>query len=93
MWLSFSLEEIRGLKKSSVQGNYITINQVVVDVGGKAVEKDLAKTATRIRRHRIPAYIKTLIDSLPADQEQLVPGSADSIGKRFSRIMEKMGSK
>ncbi len=93
MWLSFSLEEIRGLKKSSVQGNYITINQVVVDVGGKAVEKDLAKTATRIRRHRIPAYIKTLIDSLPADQEQLVPGSADSIGKRFSRLMEKNGIK
>lgn len=89
MWLSFSMEEIRGLNRSSIQGDYITVNQTVVDVAGKEVEKDLAKTPTRIRRHKIPTYIKRLIDKLPPDQDRLVPGSADAIGKRFSRLMAK----
>ena len=91
MWLSFSMEEIRGLNRSSIQGDYITVNQTVIDVAGKEVEKDLAKTPTRIRRHKIPPYIKHLIDNLPPDQDRLVPGSADAIGKRFSRLMKKNG--
>lgn len=91
MWLSFSMEEIRGLTRESVQGNYITINQVVIDVAGKETWKDLAKTPTRIRRHRIPGYIKSLIDALPEDQNQLVPGSATAISRRFSRLMAKNG--
>lgn len=93
MWLSFSMEEIRGLNRSSIQGDYITVNQTVIDVAGKEVEKDLAKTPTRIRRHKIPKYIKCLIDKLPPDQDRLVLGSADAIGKRFSRLMTKNGIK
>lgn len=78
-------------KGESVQGDYITINQVVIDVDGKETWKDLAKTPARIRRHRIPGYIKTLIDALPENQNQLVPGSATAIGRRFSRLMAKNG--
>ena len=38
MWLSFSMSEVRGLTKSkSVSGNYITIREVVVDVGNGPV--------------------------------------------------------
>lgn len=60
MWLSFSMEEIRGLNRSSIQGDYITVNQTVIDVAGKEVEKDLAKTPTRIRRHKIPPYLSLI---------------------------------
>ena len=36
-WLSFSMSEVRGLTKSkSISGDYITIREVVVDVGREA---------------------------------------------------------
>lgn len=94
MWLSFSMEEIRGLRKStSIQGDYIVVNQVIIDVAGTPVEKDLAKTPSRIRKHRIPPYILELINNLPEEQDYLVLGKAAAIGKRFSRLMEKHGIK
>jgi len=68
MWLSFSASEIRGLKKStSVSGDYITIHSTVVDIGGEPLEKDGAKEYDRVRRHKIPPYIKTLIDKVEGD--------------------------
>ena len=55
MWLSFSMSEVRGLTKSkSISGDYITIKEVVVDVGKEAVRKEDAKNPTRKRRHHIP---------------------------------------
>lgn len=89
MWLSFSMSEIRGLKKSSIQGDYITINSVIVDVENKPVEKEVAKVDTRIRKHRIPPYIKQLIDQLPAEQEYLVTLSGSAISKRFAKMITK----
>lgn len=94
MWLSFSMEEIRGLKKStSIQGDYIVINQVVVTVNNKPLEKDLAKTPSRIRKHLIPEYIKGLIDALPPGQDYLVTKNGSAISKQFSRLMKKNGIK
>lgn len=94
MWLSFSMEEIRGLKKSnSIQGDYIVIQQVIVTVNNRPLEKDLAKTDTRIRKHFIPPYIKELIDALPEDQDYLVPKNGSAISKQFSRLMQKNGIK
>ena len=67
-WLSFSMSEVRGLTKSkSIHGDYITINEVIVDVGNTVVRKDMAKNPTRNRRHRIPPYIKGLIDRVEGD--------------------------
>ena len=58
-WLSFSMSEVRGLTKSkSISGDYITIREVVVDVGREAKRKDMGKNPARNRRHRIPPYIK-----------------------------------
>lgn len=68
MWLSFTESEIRGLTKSkSIDGDYITIREVMIRVGGKDVRKELAKTDTRTRRHRMPDYIKELIDAVDGD--------------------------
>lgn len=74
MWLSFTLSEVRGLTKSgsiSRDGNYITINQVVVNVGTNVVTKPEAKNDARNRTHRIPPYIKSLIEKV--DGDVLVP--------------------
>lgn len=90
MWLSFTASEIRGLKHSSItQDGCIQINQVVVDVDNVPVEKSRAKTYTRNRKHRLPPYIKQLIDAIPADQEYLVPLSGIALTRRFHRILAK----
>lgn len=88
MWLSFTMSEIRGLKKStSINNGYITINSVVVDVNCEAIEKKTAKTFTRIRKHRIPAYINQLISTIETDE--LVTLSGHAIYMRFKRLLEK----
>lgn len=90
MWLSFSMSEIRGLKRSSVTPDgYILINQVIVDVDNKPVEKQQAKVFTRIRKHKIPAYIMQLINKIPEDQEYLVTLSGRAITGRFTNLLKK----
>lgn len=89
-WLSFSMSEIRGLRKSksiSADGNYISIREVMVDVGGKPLVKEMGKTPTRNRKHRIPDYIKQLIDEV--DGDYLVPMSWSQLYKRWMAIQKK----
>lgn len=92
MWLSFSESEILGLTKSkSINGDYISIVEVVVTVNNKPLRKDTAKNGNRIRPHRIPPYIKALIDQLPDDQDELVNISGNALYLRFKRLMKKNG--
>lgn len=88
MWLSFSMSEIRGLTKSnSIEGDYITIREVMVRVGNVDMMKPLAKTDTRNRRHKIPDHIKELIDKVEGDV--LVPYTPNYILKSLKRCLEK----
>lgn len=92
MWLSFSVSEIRGLTKSksiSKDGNYITINETVVKAGNEDVRKDTGKNNTRKRKHRLPPYLKELIEKVPGDV--LVPQSYNSLYKRFQTLLEESG--
>lgn len=87
MWLSFSMSEVRGLTKSkSVRGDYIMINEVIVDVDNKPLRKDMAKNPTRNRRHRIPPYIKKLIDEVEGDA--LVSISGNALYHRWIRLQD-----
>lgn len=89
-WLSFSMSEVRGLTKSkSINGDYITIREVVVDVDGQPVRKDMGKNPTRNRRHRIPPYIKQLIDRV--DGDDLVPMSGRTLYHRWIRLLDENG--
>lgn len=88
MWLSFSMSEIRGLTKSrSLRGDCITIVEVIVDVDGKPVRKAIAKNDTRNRRHKLPPYIRDLIDRVPGDI--IVPESGRVIYRRWKRLLSK----
>lgn len=92
IWLSFTLSEIRGLTKSgsiSADGQYLTINEVVVDVGRKAVRKELAKNRYRNRTHRIPPYIQMLIDQV--DGDELVTISGRAIYHRWVKLLKRNG--
>jgi integrase len=91
-WLSYSMSEVRGVSKSksiSPDGNFITINEVVVDVKGQPFRKELAKNPTRNRRHKIPTYIKELIDKVEGDI--LVPMSGHALYHRWIRLQNKYG--
>lgn len=69
MWLSFTMSEIRGLTKSkSVRGDYLYIDSVIVTTKNGDIEKSIAKNDARNRMHRIPPYIKELIDKVPTDR-------------------------
>lgn len=88
-WLSFSISEIRGLTKSksiSADGNYIRINEVIVNIDNKPFIKEIAKNPTRNRKHRIPDYIKTLIDKV--DGDYLVPMSGIKVYKEWIKLQK-----
>lgn len=88
MWLSFTMSEIRGLTKSkSIDGDYITIREVLVHVGGEDIRKDIAKEITRNRRHKMPKHIKALIDKV--DGDVIVPVSEKTLSYRFRKCMER----
>ncbi|MCI5622426.1 tyrosine-type recombinase/integrase, partial [Anaerostipes sp.] len=88
MWLSFTSSEIRGLTKSkSIDGEYITIKEVVVDGKEGPVRKDLAKNQYRNRRHKIPEYIQNLINQV--DGDILVPYSGWQIYHKWTRLLKK----
>jgi len=91
LWLSFSMSEIRGLRWTDIKGDVITINRVIVDVDGKPVVKDMAKTETRNRRHRLPKYIQQLLAAADHSNQYLVPLNHDQIYGRFRTIMDKAG--
>lgn len=92
MWLSFGMSELRGLTKSSSlseDGKYIRIDKVVVLVDGKDLEKPEAKNPYRNRKHRIPEYIKDLIDQVTGDR--IVPIKARTLYSKWIRCQKKAG--
>lgn len=87
MWLSFTQSEIRGLTKSkSIDGDYITIKEVVVDGVNGATRKSIGKNKYRNRRHKMPAYIKQLIDQV--DGDILVPMNGNMIYRKWTRLLD-----
>lgn len=89
MWLSFTKSEIRGLKRDSIHNGHLQIDQVIVDVDNRPLEKKQAKTFSRTRKHKIPTYIQSLIDQLPPDQEYLVPLSGHQLYKRWVKLLKR----
>lgn len=99
IWLSFSMSEVRGIKTSSINNGVISIDQVVVDVENKSFEKVTGKAEKRIRKHQLPNYLITLIESqetykdyLKTGTDQfLIPLSRNQIYGRFKTITEEAG--
>lgn len=90
MWFSFTISEIRGLTKSkSIHGDTIVIEETVVDVNGVPVRKRGGKEKKRTRAHKMPPYIKQLIDNVETDE--IVTLSGQAISKRFTRLMSAAG--
>ena len=95
MWLSLSESEIRGLTKSKsidVEKDgtfYLTIREVVVWADGHYQRKALAKTDKRIRRHKVPPYIKDLIDQV--EDDIIVPYIPSVLLRNLQRLLRENG--
>ena len=86
MWLSFTESEIRGLTKSkSIDGDYITIREVMVVVDRQDVIKEMAKNENRNRRHRMPGRIRELVDEVEGDV--IVPLSPSMLLKDLKKCL------
>jgi integrase len=100
IWLSYSMSEVRGIKISAISDNgYISIKNVVVDINGKAVEKEKTKAFARTRKTKIPDYIFDLIKSQQTYKEAkktgidgyLITMSGKGIFNRFLTIQKHNG--
>lgn len=74
---------------SSIDGDYITIREVMVRVDGIDVVKDTAKNETRNRRHRMPDRIRDLIDKVEGDV--IVPMSPSMLLKDLKKCLRDAG--
>lgn len=91
LFLGLRMSEIRGLKWQCIQNGYITIENVIVTVDGKAIEKKDTKSVAGVRVLKLPKYLNTLIENERAssDSEYITTLSGQAIYKRFSRLLEK----
>ena len=62
IWLFFSVSEIRGIQVSAIHDGFITIQESVVQVEGRAVSKKGTKEYERTRKHALTPYLMTLIE-------------------------------
>lgn len=91
MWCSLRMSEIRGAKKSDINGSILTICDTIVTVNGEHIEKHSTKTIESTRQIRLPERIQRLVSALPAEQEYLCTLSGQALYKRFLRLLEREG--
>ncbi len=87
IWEGLRMSEIRGLKKSDIQGNILTIQRTIVTVEGRHIEKNATKTYESTRQIRLSPYLLNLINKLPAEQEYLTDKTSAYIYKHFQKIL------
>lgn len=93
LWLGLRMSEIRGIKYSSIKDGYLTINNVIVTVDGKPVEKSSTKTVGSTRILKLPQVLLNLIENQQrtSDSEYVTTLSGQAIYKRFSRLLKRSG--
>lgn len=96
LWLSLSMSEVRGLKYSSIRHGCLYIDQVVVDVDGRPVEKKRAKVASRNRCLELPGPLLSLIKEQTdytaytrgeVSDGYLIPRREDWIRRRLNKLL------
>lgn len=89
--LCLRMSEVRGIRKSAVHGNYLSIERVVVDVNREHIEKELLKTDASRRVEELPDFLRDMILAAPTEYATTLTQKA--IYSRFVRCMEKIGYK
>lgn len=85
------MSEVRGIRKSAVDGNFMSIERVIVTVKGESIEKVLPKTDATRRIEEIPDFLRDMILAQPTEYATTLTGRA--IYGRFVNLMKKAGFK
>lgn len=85
--LSLTMSEIRGLRCSDIDDGFITVRRVLVDTDDGPVIKQTGKTATRLRRLVLPAFIASLINDTESYKTWLKTGVDGLVEPRHRNII------
>lgn len=91
MWCTLRMSEVRGIKKSDIKGDTLTIHNTKVRVHNVDVEKQSTKTIESTRQIHLPDYIIRLINAVDNDSQYLIPLTAQALYMRFSRLLARKG--
>lgn len=87
--LCLRMSEVRGIRKSAVHGNMLSIERVIVTTDGQHIEKELAKTDDSRRIEELPDFLRDMILAQPTEYATTMTGHA--IYKAFTRRMKRAG--
>ena len=87
--LCLRMSEVRGIRKSAVNGNYLSIERVIVTTNGQHIEKELLKTDESRRIEELPDFLRDMILSQPTEYATTMTGHI--IYKHFVRCMKRAG--
>lgn len=88
--LGLRVSEIRGLRRSDIDGEYITIRRAIAQGENGPIEKG-PKTTSGFRRVHIPRPVQELLAAAPHTSDHLTELTGHAIYCGFSRICEKAG--
>lgn len=87
--LGLRASEIRGLKWSDIEGEYINIRRAIVEGDNGPVEKG-TKTYSSTRKLHLSPYLRSLLDQQKKDSLYIVPLAGHAMYSGFSRICERV---
>lgn len=88
--LGLRVSEIRGLRRSDIDGEYITIRRAIAQGENGPIEKG-PQTTSGFRRVHIPKPVQELLATAPHTSDHLTELTGHAIYCGFSRICEKAG--
>ena len=88
--LGLRASEIRGLRWSDIDGEYVNIHTAIVEGENGAAEKG-PKSYSGARRVHLPAYLRDLLARTPQTDEHITTLTGHAIYCGFSRVCEKAG--
>lgn len=89
MCLCLRMSEVRGVRKSAVDGDQLRIERVIVTVNRQHIEKELAKTDASRRYVALPPRLRDMI--LASENEYITTLTARAIYGQFVNAMRKAG--
>lgn len=90
IYLGLRASEIRGLRWSDIDGEYVNIHTAIVEGENGAAEKG-PKSYSGARRVHLPAYLRDLLARTPQTDEHITTLTGHAIYCGFSRVCEKAG--
>lgn len=87
--LCLRMSEVRGIRKSAVDGDRLRIERVIVTVQRQDIEKELAKTDATRRYVALPVFLRDMI--LSQESEYATTLTARAIYGQFVHAMQRAG--